>query len=927
MNRCLHTLALSSIGLLVACSQGGTGQTGPHGTETDNPVVMNGSDSYTSPSDFKPPASPPPPCGPARDPQEPPGGLPSGLLLQLPDQRQALAQISAGGAEVWDLSDPLNPTRSSGGILPGGYELMPEGASSFWMTAMEQPLLNESEFPVAAELDAVLKLVKLDVSDPSSPVRSAEVTVTGDFWQVQRRGSELWVLTARRSAADRACDAPKNPCGGPSYETFELHGFRPNGDTLEPIADAELAYGDRIWWGTDGIVTVSGDGQLHVLRWDATGALVGQLNLPIPANDSAADAQFDDGPADVVGDQLLWVGYQTLYRFDLAGMEVSSLSTSELATAPTSTSRLSLFWDGRLWLNTQGSGGEAQLWGVGEGTPARVSLPNTFSWVLPLPGATLDGHPGVTIALGQLAGAVPAIEVLTLDGSNVSVIEELPPGLSPHNSIPAPPGLRGVGNAPAWKIAMRGAGLPLGIDPTIDPAPAQRVVRAFAGIPSASAELRAEATVIETDQEGMPRPSPQLEIRTETGTSSFELLPAYEQLLPIPNGLVVAATTSSCLHFDCSNFVPGVMVFDVSTTPRLVGSLPMPEPEGGTEQWSTLTLTTVPGTRPPAAPLVFVADVARSCHDQAECDALGIRAEPISSANPSGEASCSSEHDCAAQSGSIPIIFGQSHRQYAYALNIAVDGVPSWEVLGASALETTDRDPALSSSFGAPRAFGDTVAITRLERLSVSGEVLPAGQSRFMLDRFRTHGPAQSPPSVNVPGYPVAYLGTEDSAEYWVSVEPFADEIGRARLHRLRITAAGAESESRVELDGEFGGLWSVQVLGEVRGVVLGNPDNGCGVTRLNAFRFGGASRGELLEQTSSLDLPSDGWEVSSADGARILLRRGAIYALIELDDAGTLRLSALKGAPALSDLQLLGTTAYGHSAAGEAGLITFGVP
>lgn len=138
---------------------------------------------------------------------------------------------------------------------------------------------------------------------------------------------------------------------------------------------------------------------------------------------------------------------------------------------------------------------------------------------------------------------------------------------------------------------------------------------------------------------------------------------------------------------------------------------------------------------------------------------------------------------CELQTPPTPRVYGMSHRQYFLALGLDDAGGPAWHALGMSALESNSGQPELSSRFAAPVAMLDSVAATRLERKSSTGELLPRGQARFMFDRFKLqpNGSALALPPVNVPGYPLARLSETADAKVHCAHQPgFRSRAGPA---------------------------------------------------------------------------------------------------------------------------------------------------
>jgi len=896
---------------------------------------------YQSPDSFSV-SQYPAKCGPPKEPKEEvPGPTVNGaraLALQLPSQVSLLARGGADGLELLDVSDAAYPQLVSLGVVRGSIsQLLPSSAGQLWVAASEPPALSPTTLPTAEELNEQMRVIRLDVSAPAAPVRVAETPLQGDFWHFEDRDGALWVLSARRVPEERGCAAAINPCGPPRYEALELHGFRLDGNQLEPIASAELPLGHGVWWATDGVATLTEDGVLHALTWAGDGRLRPRIDLPLPG-----DAP-KNGPLEIAGNELTWVGYgdghDTLYRFDLAATAPAPARFFDLGAHPAAPGAFSLFFDGKLWLNHSDQQADAQLWDVSGAVPERIPLPGDFTKVLPVSGAVLDAQPGATALLGwqlETAKGEPFF-LLGLDTDGARIIGDAgAPGLI-GSGLPAPRGLRGIGAAPAWRVEMRGPGLPLSVAPSAprdeDDPPATPVL-AFVGIPSRpgpDSPVRAEAALVETDaHSAAPQTGPRLEIRFDGGSSSFEVPPSSRELIAVPNGVLVLSATDQCSAPDCSDHAPAVTLFDTTEEPRRVAAMPMPEPQlevpwdasRMSVRWTTFSHP-LTGVQNGALPLdeqhvAFRAEVSLSCFSQVDCDALGIEAVPVTpSLGLLFPARCPPPDDAPdCVEPPTPTLIGRSTRQYFFALQLR-GGTLSWRALGISTPGSS------ASSFGGASIFGTTLAAARLEHFAqvLPTGYVPTGQSRFMLERFRldASGEPELLPPVNVPGYPAAYLGADGGAEYWLTAEPLSGATGRARLHRLRITAAGAESQLQLDLGGPFVGLWTLQVGEESFGLSLSPPENACGATRLTAVRLGADSSSVALEPTSFLDLPSDQWAVVALDAPRVLLRRGPQHVMIELDTAGRLSLVRLKSSDDVtSHGQLIGTTLRGDGAHGE---------
>jgi hypothetical protein len=673
------------------------------------------------------------------------------------------------------------------------------------------------------------------------------------------------------------------------------------------------------------------------------------------ANSPNPDLGTEDsapGPVEIAAGQLSVVNVDgrraSLQVFDLAAPAAGPSSSTDLGAWTGGSGSTSLFDAGRLWLVSDYTvPNPVAIWDVSTATPTSLPLPAgfAFSSLLPISGATLESAPGAEIALGFDNSSSTPPSLFAIDAQGIRVAQTLstaygPNPNSPGSSLPAPSGLIGSGDAAAWQIVVRGAGLPLGIDPA--PPPVTERVLATVGVTappavgaSPSSTLLAEATLLEPQSSAAVWPNPVLAVTRGTSVTRFDVSPGAELLVSTGQSIVVIAEqpAAECAQSarDCSGYAPGVEIFDVSGEPRRVAALPLPDlgfsaPSNSNAvslSWqiydplAPLSRGVRISLPMDAAHLAFVADVDLSCDSEEKCAAFGITPVPFAQAGvatgqiapcPPGNAD---KPECAPQTPQTPTVYGMSHRQYLFALGLDDAGGPAWHTLGTSVLESNSGQYQLASRFAAPVSSTDTVAVTRLERRSSAGELLPRGQARFMFDRFRLQptGAALALPAVNVPGYPLARLSETASAEQWLSVEPAPDTSGSSTLHLLRIETRGAEVQQSLTLDASFGGLVALELTGgEAAALALTLPSNACGTSLISAVRR--SADGAGISVTSKLELPSDDWGFQGTSGARALLQHGDVYAVVELSDAGELAVVALRRASDYSDAQRLLATA-----------------
>jgi hypothetical protein len=927
VNKLCSALALLSCSVAVSC----------FGTETDNPVTSNQPDvDYTSPERFGPPPPAVPPCVPP-DPEEVPyerGNYNGDALLTT-----SSGTVLARAGELIDVSDPSAPRRLGHANIAAVYDLLAGDAGVLWVIGAEPLEISGASAPPAAALDYQLRLIQLDVSDPARPVRVAQVDLEGEPWALATRDGALWVVTRRRTAEQRACDAEQGPysCVTPAYEALVVRGFQPTGGALEPLSSAELPFRQRAWWGSDGIVSALGT-DLHVLTWEPNGQLATPRTIAAAsASDITEQLREPLGPVEVVGRQLLAVRASAgLVALDIHDLDSAgpprSFPLGEIVEPHVGRS---VFFGRHLWLQSRLEGSRAELWDLSGGEPARVALPGPYSVALPVALATRpDAASGEQLALAWETSNGRAT-LLSLREGTASVIETIDeyiwsPDLDYGSSEPAPSSIVGPGSLLDYRLDQPGQGLPLVIQPSV-------VVPSEPRVRDSAAVLSADGAVVQaTLQDGA-----QLELVVAGASVPFELSPGTSELLATRTHVVALDTTdlSRCQQTgeDCSQQAPGVRIFSASGEPGLVASLPLPAlplpastpPSRLSVSWELydeLSRTRSGALELDAEKLALVATVDMSCDTPEDCEALGIEAIPFAEANVVGGATvaCPPEDidpDCVPTVYSDPAVYGSSQRQFFFVLDVGAPGGPAWQTWGQSSLEssTARRDQGGFSRFAAPIASDGVLAATRLERASAAGELLPAGTSRFMLDRFAldAQGTPRALPPVNVPGYPLARLRSSENTERWLAVEAAPGESGHGRLLRLAIEGDRARVESELELDaGRFGGARVVESERARIALVLLAPDNACGTTQLaaSAVSAGDASADAAVDPplalSGSIELPEDDWTFADSDGPYVLLGSFPAYVLVHVAPDGSLSVTGSTTAPEVRG-DLIGTTLY----------------
>lgn len=921
------------------------------GTETDNPVAER---EHTSPESFSPPAVIPP--------------CPANSLAELPNvpvHWQAAALVPAPGGDVLAVIDPIGrlslfaSSSEPGGaplardVVRGAEQVFATGPGQLWVLAAEPPVLEPATVPSIDRLRARSRLLQLDVTDPTRPVRVSESEPIASAWPVTRRGDELWLLEARLAPEELRCDAPYGlwDCGYTTYAAVVLRGLALGGAGPPPIAGGELPFDRRAFWSGDGVATAFTDGTVHVLSWDGAGALRGPRTLQV------AEGGVLPGPVHIQGDTL-WVasnsgGEVIVHSYDLASDNMAPQRSFTLGAPPlyelpapgATLSVLSLFHEGKLWLQSDFGAG-AQVWDITGVEPAAVSLPLPFSTLLPVAGASHADAGGGVLAIGAVRE--PSGEEtyhLVSVGAQARVLAQLEGrhDIGAGRRSRAPDGLRGSGVAPAWDLVSVGAGLPFTLEPSMGPQSETRV-EALVGVsgPPANPEAPgvAEAALVrDYNFDGVPPTSTaELEVTREQTTTRFALPPATGELLVLGSNVVAIANdlNTGCDRTveDCTRRTTGLTVFDVSAEPRRSADLPFPDlglpatddPNAVEVSWRVYDR--IAQRDHVAFPLgarrvAFVAVVSLSCDTPERCAALELEAVPFREAGVAAATTIDCppaeiDPSCEPSTTPLPTVYGMGQRQYFFVLDLDGADGPEWQAWGESRLESLRGQPERASRFARPITTDGVLAATRLEKKSRSGEWLPRGVARFMLDRFE-YDPASGAvarPPVNIPGYAVMRLSSSVESERWLSIEPVDGENGHARVHHLSIEGGDARIEQTLPLEhGSFAGFEPLHVGDARLGVVLTAPADGCGTSQLSALRLSGddSATSGGIELASALELPSDRWSIVASDGPRLLLRRELAYMLVEADTTGALHVISTRVLDAsLRNEQLLGTTLRG---------------
>jgi hypothetical protein len=184
----------------------------------------------------------------------------SELLAILPGG-QLVTVVNDRGLLVYDVAEPTRP-RVIGELPINGYVLQFESdddsaaAPAVTILAIEKLAIDESSVPEQAPRDQALRMIRIDLSDPTAPARAAQVDLEGDVWQFVRRGEHYLVLSQWYESRETACGGQATSLEwGPPTRAMRVTDYRLDGGaftqgaSLELPADAGFAYlaGDAIF--------------------------------------------------------------------------------------------------------------------------------------------------------------------------------------------------------------------------------------------------------------------------------------------------------------------------------------------------------------------------------------------------------------------------------------------------------------------------------------------------------------------------------------------------------------------------------------------------------------------------------------------------------------------------------------------------------
>lgn len=891
-----HAARLSALWMLChACA----------GTETDNPVTSD-QGPFESPWRFEPaPVAPgcPPPSehSPPRDRRL--WGASGDYLVGLD-----------GGLTVLDVSDPRAPSVLARHPLHGEpRQLLVEG-TDVTVVVDELPMFEQPPVRTPEALAPVTRLIRFDISEPSAPVRVAELAIRNEFWQLVPRAGSYWVMSARVVPPEPSCQLP-NPygCNYVEREALVLERYAFEAGAFMRIEQAELPMTDRAYSTEHGFAaatrTESG-GVLSIARFDSSGALGATQSIVF-------DGELEQNAPIYIGPERT--------AFFAAGLQVGAATGSPLASVTTLSNTIDTrFTERGVFVSGNDPASPATFVDWSDLGALRTTTLPGVSRVLPLPSSSgaaatralgwRENGRGATFSLLALDAGDPAV-IATLDTEFIPESAPLSAQLEPAQAFlfgRVEPGARILGRVGVDSDALE-------LDAPLFASYAGEVVssggwafglargsvqsREQGGAGSASAELY--AGVIDVARNGAGAEATlvrridgtlQLVVASEGTTRELQVSGASQSVLPAGDRWLVLSTLSaiecSQLGIDCDDYQPHVTVAGGDPL-AVIAELPLPSalPMLGAlgqaeERWSASAESGAPPIDIGAGRWVLIRDLSATCLSEAVCDSLGVGYVPFSEANVAvgQQADCppAAPPSCSTEPLPEPTVYGSTTRRSYFVLDATT------ATFSESVDAQTEGD--MFWQWSGPRRSRDTLLDLRIEATERIGGV--PRRVRFWLERLgiSSSGLTREAP-LSIPGYPIALLDETTL----LAAQPEDGESGRARLHRIRLEDGGVRIESSLLLDARYG---DVQMVGS-HAVYVRLPTTSCDLeTTIEALAVDAA----LAPATDSarLALPGGDWRVLTTTDEQLVLfeGQGRAFARVRVGAGGELSVEAFATAP-----------------------------
>lgn len=816
------------LALALACS----------GTETDNPVTS------------APPAEAPESPIQFEGQPEPPGCVPDDR-----DGPPRLAQWAEGagllvgwdeGLVVIDTSDPSAPRQLARVAIEGYARQVLLEPNTVTIAVDQWPSI--ADVP-PGRLQTVTRLLRYDITQPDAPVRVAELTLDGEFWQLVPQPGGYWLMSARLEQSEPQCELVPTGCYI-DREALSIDRITFSDGALARGERLELPYVSEVFSGAGGFATLAGtDGAavLHAALFDGSGGV--QVLDPFPVEHALYG---DPSPIVLQSDRVVVLG-PTVHVYDTAGQRLGGVDVRVPVGAESHVIGSGAFVAS---FDPREAGAHVDLTDPAE---PRVTPLVDVSEVLPIeePGGAAPRR-----ALGWFQDDTGLeLSLLSLETSPPSVIDRLATEYDLLDSAADfwVDGVRGffvahaagggrVFGAIDWAGDNLSLQAPIGegySDTAFEIGGYSYVldgnhvlVSAFGGRPAEAIELGRETVFdatssaagqarLVTELDGDRR----LDVERAGVTESLPVSRAAERVLAAGERWLVLETNGASGCQAASAGCPQPFVTVVGDTPlRALARVDLPllnVPLGPgssvTQRWPA---SDEYGTAPVALSggrWVLVRELELGCRGQADCDALGLQVMTPEEAAAQGINVGASVVDCPPQEPGtpapcpeqpeLPEEFGMGARREFFVID------PSTASLGASASVDAPGASYFAPDVRLASAPEETLLSLRIE----PGRFLPGQprRGRFVLDRIRIDaaGPVNAGSNV-VPGYPLGLL----DADTLVSAQPTAEYQGAARLVRSDFTTLG------VAIDAERGveARYRDAVLVSGHAIVVRWPSDAC---------------------------------------------------------------------------------------------------
>jgi hypothetical protein len=169
-----------------------------------------------------------------------------GELLALLPSAHAVAAVSDRGVLVYDVAEPTKPRLVGQLPIRGSiFQLELEedgegGAPSIVVLAQETLGIDEPSVPEESPRNSALRMIRVDLSDPTAPERVAEIDLEGDAWLFVRRGAHYLVLSEWYEPSETGCGQTLADDWGPATRAMRVTDYVLEGGSFALRASVEL---------------------------------------------------------------------------------------------------------------------------------------------------------------------------------------------------------------------------------------------------------------------------------------------------------------------------------------------------------------------------------------------------------------------------------------------------------------------------------------------------------------------------------------------------------------------------------------------------------------------------------------------------------------------------------------------------------------